>query len=185
MPSLASRSYAAALPPAVTAPGLGLRALTPSAQLWISGDPADAGFVAAASGVLGTLPAAGRIVGEDPLLLWQAPDRWLLVSERQRGADLARALEQALKGLHAAVSDTTDGLALFEVAGPAARRVVGQGTTFDLDPARFGPGSGVVTLFAGLRVSLYCPAPDRLRLHAEVASARFVWDWLTTAASAY
>lgn len=185
MPSLASRSYAAALPPATTAPGLGLRALTPAAQLWLSGDPADAAFAAAAGGVLGALPGAGHISGEDPLLLWQAPDRWLVVSERRPGTELARALRQALAGLDATVSDTTDGLALFEVAGPAARRVVGQGTTFDLDPARFGPGSGAVTLFAGLRVSLYCLAPDRLRLHAEVASARFVWDWLSTAASAY
>lgn len=185
MPSLASRSYADALPPVATTPSLSLRALTPAAQLWLSGDPADAAFAAAAGGVLGALPDAGHISGEDPLLLWQAPDRWLVVSERRPGAELARALRQALAGLHATVSDTTDGLALFEVAGPAARRVVGQGTTFDLDPARFGPGSGAVTLFAGLRVSLYCLAPDRLRLHAEVASARFVWDWLSTAASAY
>lgn len=184
MPSLVSRSYAADLPPAATGAAVTLTALTPSAQLWLSGDPADPAFTAAVAPLLGTLPAAGTFAGEEPRVLWQAPDRWLVVSERQPGAALAASLKAALKGIPSAVSDTTDGLALFEVAGPGARRVVGQGTTFNLDPAAFGPGQGAVTLFAGLRVSLYCLEPDRLRLHGEVASARFFWDWLTTAASA-
>lgn len=181
--SLAARSYAADLPPAV-APGLQLTALTPRAQLWLSGEPGDGAFAAAVEPLLGKLPAAGRFAGEDPLLLWQAPDRWLVVSERLSGPELAARLAAATRGLHAAISDTTDGLCLFEVAGPAARRVLGQGMTFDLDPARFGPGQGAVTLFAGLRASLYCLAPERYRLHGEVASARFLWDWLTTAATA-
>jgi len=183
MPSLVSRSYAQDLPPA-SGPGVTLRALTPSAQLWLSGDPQDAAFVAGVGKVLGALPPVGRFLGNDILTLWQAPDRWLVVSERRGSAELRHALEQNLKGLHAAVSDTTDGLACFEIAGPAARRVIGQGTTFDLDSARFGPGHGAVTLFAGQRASLYCLEPQRLRLHSEIASARFLWDWLTTAASA-
>ena len=184
MRELPARSYASDLPPAVAPPGLTLAALTPKAQLWLSGDPRDGAFVAGAAAVLGPLAAAGRIAGSDPLTLWQAPDRWLVVSETRPGRALAAALGAALEGCHAAVSDTTDGLALFEIAGPAARRLLGQGTTFDLDPARFGPGQGVVTLFAGLRVSLYCLPGERFRLHGEVASARFLWDWLTTAATA-
>lgn len=186
MPSpltLAARSYAADLPPAVVA-GVTLTALTPAAQLWLSGNPDDGAFAAAVQPLLGALPAAGRFAGADPLVLWQAPDRWLVVSDGTPGHELAGRLAAATRGLHAAVSDTTDGLCLFEVAGPAARRVLGQGTTFDLDPARFGPGQGAVTLFAGLRASLCCLAPDRYRLHGEVASARFFWDWLTTAATA-
>ncbi len=185
MPELAARGFAADLPPAITPTSVRLRALTPSAQLWLSGDPTDAGFVAGVDRVLGALPPVGETAGQDPLLLWQAPDRWLVVSETRRGGELAATLRQALTGVHAAVSDTTDGQALFEIAGPDARRLLGQGSTFDLDPLRFGPGRGAVTLFAGLRVSLYCLEPDRLRLHGEVASARFLWDWLTTAASAY
>jgi heterotetrameric sarcosine oxidase gamma subunit len=183
MPELSARSYALDLPRAITPAGLTLAALTPKAQLWLSGDPRDGVFAAAAASVLGPLATVGRIAGNDPLTLWQAPDRWLVVSETRNGEDLAAALGEALRGCHAAVSDTTDGLACFEVAGPAARRVIGQGTTFDLEPARFGPGQGVVTLFAGLRASLYCLAPERYRLHGEVASARFLWDWLTTAAT--
>lgn len=184
MPRLVARSYARDLPPAVIPPGLSVAALTPTAQLWLSGDPRDAVFAAGATRVLGPLAEVGRIAGSDPLTLWQAPDRWLVVSETQSGEALAAALAEALKGCHAAISDTTDGLACFEIAGPAARRLVGQGTTYDLDPLRFGPGQGVVTLFAGLRASLYCLAPERYRLHGEVASARFLWDWLTTAATA-
>jgi len=184
MPRLLARSYAQDLPPAIAPAGMTLAALTPAAQLWLSGDPDDAAFAAAATGILGPLATVGRIAGSDPLTLWQAPDRWLVVSEMQSGEALVAALGDALKRCHAAVSDTTDGLACFEIAGPAARRVIGQGTTFDLNPLRFGPGQGVVTLFAGLRASLYCLAPERYRLHGEVASARFLWDWLTTAATA-
>src|SRR5688500_9280194 len=124
MPSLVARSYARDLSPAVTPPGLSLAALTPAAQLWLSGDPQEAGFASGAARVLGPLAEVGRIAGRDPLTLWQAPDRWLVVSETRRGEALAAALDEALRGCHAAVSDTTDGLACFEIAGPAARRVI-------------------------------------------------------------
>lgn len=142
-------------------PQVALRVLDPAAQHLVT------------TAITANLPAAGRL-GENPTAIWQAPDRWLLVSD-----------EGPLPGRPAAdmVSDLTDGLALFEIEGPAARAVLQQAMTFDL--AALAPGQAAVTLFAGLRVTVYpWRRADCWRLHVERASARYVWDWLTTAASA-
>jgi len=154
-------SELAAVPPR---PGVALRVLDPARQLLVT---------TAASA---NLPPAGRLGGENPYAIWQSPDRWLLVSEQ--GTALAPAREAA-----DLQSDLTDGLALFEAEGPAARAVLQQAMTFDL--AALAPGQAAVTLFAGLRVTVYpWHRADCWRLHVERASARYVWDWLTTAAGA-
>lgn len=183
MPRLAHLDLRGELPAAPSVAGVTLRVLAPASQLWLSGNPADDAFQSALGGLLGApLPEAGRTAGEETLALWHAPDRWLLVGE---AAGLAQRVAAATRGSHCLVSDVTDGLAAFEIAGPLARDLLAQGTSFDLRPAAFGPGQGAATLFAGLRVSLYpWRSDDCLRLHGERASARFLWDWLTTAAEA-
>lgn len=154
-------SELAAVPPH---PGVALRVLDPALQL----------LVTSATGA--GMPAAGRLGGDDPYAVWQAPDRWLLVSDVGTQALPAHGAAD----LH---SDVTDGLAVFEAEGPAARSVLQQAMTFDL--AALAPGQSAVTLFAGLRATVYpWRRADCWRLHVERASARYVWDWLTTAASA-
>lgn len=161
-----------------------LAAVSPPSQILLSGDPGDRAFRAAAEGALGVaLPAAGRRAGESIHATWQAPDRWLVVAEEEAG--LAARLTAACAGTVSLVSDVTHGLAAFEVAGPHARDLLSQAVPLDLAPSAFQEGRGAATLFAGLPATLYPLSPDRLRLHGERASARFFWEWLTTAASAY
>lgn len=177
MPSrLARLSLGATLPPPPVLRSVSLRVVEPLEQVLLSGEPAALGAVLGLE-----LPGPGGITGGDPLAIWQAPDRWLLVSERE--AALAARLAAALAGRHAAVTDLSHGLALFEIAGAKARDLLRQGTSFDLDGLTVGRSA--VTLFADLRATLYPRGPETFYLHAEIASAAYVWDWLTAAASAY
>lgn len=165
MASLRRQPLTSELAAAPPRSGVALRVLDPALQLLLTtARPAN-------------LPGAGRLADLEgrAYAIWQAPDRWLLVAE-SGGPDLPRGADHL-------VSDLTDGLALFEVEGPAARAVLQQAMTFDL--AALAPGQAAVTLFAGLRVTVYpWRRADCWRLHVERASARYVWDWLTTAASA-
>mgnify|MGYP000586752886 CR=1 FL=1 len=161
-----------------------LSAVAPASQVLLSGDPGDAAFRAAAEAALGfALPGPAGRAGEAVHATWQAPDRWLVVAEQEAG--LAARVAAACAGTVTLVSDVTQGLAVFEVAGPHARALLAQAVTLDLAPGAFAPGQGAATPFAGLPVTLYPLAAERLRLHGERASARFLWEWLTTAASAY
>lgn len=162
MVDLRRQTLASELPTAAPNAGVALRVLDPRYQLLVS--------TAKPVG----LPAAGRLSESDGhAAIWQAPDRWLLVGEGEPPPRSAEAF----------VSDLTDGLALFEAEGPAAQTVLQQAMTFDL--ARLAPGEAAVTLFAGLSATVYpWRRADCWRLHVERASARYVWDWLTTAASA-
>lgn len=168
MASLARLPLAHELPAAAPLAGVALRVLDPALQLLVTGPAAG----------LDPLPGSGTLGGEDPYAIWQAPERWLLVAETAEAAQRAAPYHKARLA-----SDLTDGLALFEIEGPQALRTLQQAITFDL--ASLQPGQAAVTLFAGLRVTIYpWHRADRWRLHAERASARYVWDWLTTAASA-
>jgi len=157
MASLERRPLGGELPPAMPRAGVALRALD-LPQVLVT--------ATAAAG----LPAPGRASDGESYAVWQAPDRWLLVGAQPLpAADLA--------------SDLTDGLALFEIEGPGARAVLQQAMTYDL--AQLAPGQAAVTLFAGLRATVYpWRSAERWRLHVERASARYAWDWLATAASA-
>jgi heterotetrameric sarcosine oxidase gamma subunit len=168
MARLARRPLALELPAVPPQSGVALRVLDPVLQLLLT---------APAAGI-DELPAAGLLSGEDPYAVWQAPDRWLLVAETSAGVERVGRF-----GRGALVSDLTDGLALFEIEGPQALRTLQQAMTFDL--ASLQPGRAAVTLFAGLRATVYpWQRRDCLRLHGERASARYLWDWLTTAAGA-
>jgi heterotetrameric sarcosine oxidase gamma subunit len=166
MASLRRQPLASELAAVLPLPGVALRVLDPALQLLLTTvSPA-------------TLPGPGQLATLEggAYAIWQAPDRWLLVGESGAAPAMPRGTDYL-------VSDLTDALALFEAEGPAAQAVLQQAMTFDL--ATLAPGQAAATLFAGLRVTVYpWRRADCWRLHVERASARYVWDWLTTAASA-
>lgn len=112
------------------------------------------------------LPANTLRQQGDALTLWLAPDLALRIG----GADS--------EGF---VSDLTDGLAAFELAGPRARDIVAMGCT--LDDAALAPGRCARTLFGGVRVILYRHG-EAFRLHVERQLAAFLHLWLKTALNA-
>ena len=83
------------------------------------------------------------------------------------------------------VSDVTDGLATFEIAGPRAAEIVAMGCTLDAHGPALAPGRCAQTAFAGVKVVLYADAPrETFRLHAERSLAAWLLEWFTQAASA-
>lgn len=143
-------------PVAVSQPGLMIRVLDPVSQLLITGGPA---------------LAPNTVEGSDPCRVWLAPNRCLVVAE----VSVAPTPDAPF------VSDVTDGLALFDIAGPRAADIIAMGCT--IDPNALTPGRAAQTVFAGLKAILY-GHDDTVRLHVERPLARFLLDWLRQAASA-
>jgi sarcosine oxidase gamma subunit len=145
-----------ASPVAVSLSGLTVRVLDPASQFLVTGGPA---------------LAPNTVESSDPCWVWLAPNRCLVVAE----ASMAATPDAPF------VSDVTDGLALFEIAGPCVADIVAMGCTIDSDALR--PGHAAQTVFAGLKVILYGHGVA-VRLHVERPLARFLLDWLRQAASA-
>ena len=131
-----------AVGPAAAPRGVRLSERLDVGKLVLRGDPADRGFLAATGRALDiVLPTeANSSAGKGTIMaLWVGPDEWLITCPRERVAALMTALREALAGVHAAVTDVSDGRAVFRLAGPSARALLAKGTPLDLHPRVFRP----------------------------------------------
>lgn len=122
---------------------------------------------AAVGGILGLpLPAAGRASsGETGAVLWQGPERWLLIAPE--GSDLAVKLEAATAAHPAlAVTDVGHGRTVIRIEGPRARALLAKESPVDLSPEAFPVGSVAMTRFGHLAVTLHATGPDSLEVLA-------------------
>lgn len=122
---------------------------------------------AAAQAALGlALPEAGRAsLAERGEILWQGPERWLLVAPE--GTGLVAALEAAAAGRPAlAVTDLGHARTAIRLEGPGARTLLARETPLDLSEEAFGPGAVALTRFGQLAVTLHCRAPETLEILA-------------------
>jgi len=121
----------------------------------LRGNPADEGFLAAVRGVLGfPLPrVANTTVGSTAhLAYWLGPDEWLLATND--APSLARALDGALAGMFAAVTEVGGGNEVLVLDAATAREALAAECPLDLDPRTFGPGHCAQTRFAHAAVLL-------------------------------
>jgi heterotetrameric sarcosine oxidase gamma subunit len=81
------------------------------------------------------------------------------------------------------VSDMTNGLAVFEIAGPRAADIIAASCTLAPSGPELAPGHCAQTVFGGVRVILYV-RDGRFRLHVERQLAAFLLEWFSQAASA-
>jgi heterotetrameric sarcosine oxidase gamma subunit len=148
--------------PAAQAEALSVRLVTPASLALVSSAPA-------------TLAPNTR-AGDDPYWLWLAPDRALLVGNTAPATPPDGAF----------VSDVTDGIAVFEIAGARAAEVLAMGGPLDPRGPALARGSCAQTVFAGVKVTLYAYGPEgTFRLHAERSLAAFLLAWFQQAASAF
>lgn len=73
----------------------------------------------------------GACCGEDPAALCLRPGEWLLFSETSPASGLIGRLESHADPLRASVLDTSDGLAVFRLSGPAAPWLLGKLSCLD------------------------------------------------------
>ena len=168
-----------------TAPPVALAECLPRGRISLRGnpdDPAFAGGVAAVVGVeLPVKPGAVR-PGKDARILWLGPDEWLVETDRED--EVANRLEEALAGLHAAVTVVGDGSVTFFLAGPRARDVLAKGMTLDLD--RQAAGSCARGLLAKVPVLLHCRAGEAgYEITVARSFAGYARRWLEDAALEY
>ena len=134
----------------------------------------------------GAAPGAGPVRTGDAALAWLGvgPDRWLAVKTGRDGR-WAAVLARELEGL-AAVADQSDGYAVIEVAGPAARETLAKGFPIDLHPAAFGPEAAAVTLVAHIGAVIWRgEGEDRFLIAVFRSTAESFWHWLSGVAAAH
>ncbi|MEO1192232.1 MAG: sarcosine oxidase subunit gamma family protein [Pseudomonadota bacterium] len=121
------------------------------------------------------LPTPTAFSGQDPLLAWQGPGRWLLYAEAA-APSLPADLDDA--------SLVTDGFFVLDLAGPRLRDLLSLGTSLESSPSALPAGASAITRFAELQASLMMLEEDHLRLLVERASRDYLWAWLDQAVAA-
>ncbi|MEX2628752.1 MAG: sarcosine oxidase subunit gamma family protein [Tistlia sp.] len=138
----------------------------------LSGFPESrAAAAAAVQSVLGlALPEAGHsTAGEGGEVLWQGPERWLLVAPEgaDPGAGLVARLEAAVaEEPTLAVTDLGHARTVIRLEGPGARALLAKEAPLDLAPEAFPPGAVAMTRFGHLAVTLHCRGPESLEILA-------------------
>lgn len=118
-------------------------------------------------------------------VVWLGPDEFLVICEAGKDAEIASALEIALKTQHCAVTNITDALAAFHLKGTAVRQVLAKGCAIDLHPGRFTSGDAAQTLLSHAAVTMLAVADDELIVFCRTSFAPYVHDWLLDAALEY
>lgn len=130
------------------------------------------------------LPRDVGAVASGPVhVLCLGPGEWLVrVPLHSVPALHAQIVSQAsAQGL--AVVELSDGLAGFEVAGPAARELLSKGCGLDLHPRSFPAGRCARTRFAQIPVAIECAGdPQRFELHVAASHGPYLHEWIADAA---
>jgi heterotetrameric sarcosine oxidase gamma subunit len=93
-----------------------------------------------------TLPTTPRrIESAGTIILWSGPGSWLLL-----GAHLPDAVQN-----FAAVTDQTDGRAIFQITGPPARKILAKLIPIDLHESAFPPDATALTLAGHINVQIW------------------------------
>jgi sarcosine oxidase, subunit gamma len=187
------RSRAALAPGQLKPRGIRLGERQELGKVDLRGDPHDRAFMAAVGRVLDlllptescTAAAKGQINA-----LWLGPDQWLVTCPASDVAGLIGSLRAALQGVHAAITDLTDGRVAVRVAGPSARAVLAKGTPLDLHPRAFPPGRCAGTLLAKATVLIHLLDDDPERgpsydVYVARSFAHYLWIWLEDAGREY
>jgi sarcosine oxidase, subunit gamma len=158
----------------------------------LRGDPHDRAFMAAVGRVLDLLlpgEAGTSAAKEQIAALWLGPDQWLVTCPAPDAARLVGAMREALRDVHAAITEVTDGRVAFRLAGPSAQGVLAKGCPLDLHPRAFPLGSCAQSLLAKAAVLIHLvdvrPAEATFDVYVARSFAAYLWMWLEDAGREY
>ncbi len=165
------------------APGDADLVLAPSVYIWALQVQAHTSFPGTRTELAGlALPQApNSAAGADPVVLWLAPRRWLIVAG-SAGADIGAMLDAAARA-DVAACDVSDGFFRVRLGGALALELLAAGCALDLHPQAFAPAACARTRLARTGVLLHRRETD-FHLYFERSVAAYAWCWLQTTAQA-
>lgn len=119
---------------------------------------------------------------QDVTALRTAPDRWLLLSDRQPPAKLQSLVSQVLAGQLHLACDASAGLVCIAVEGRGARRLLAMGCGLDFSAAGFPAPQHRRTRLAGLAVVVHATGPAGFDLYVDRSCGEWLAHWLHCAA---
>ena len=169
--------------------GVVLGELPFAGKINLRGDAENKEYLAAVAGVLGfQLPLEANTVSGKGAhkALWLGPDEWLVTTPQAEDQDLLGKLADAVKDVHAAVTDVGDGRFTVTVSGPRARDLLAKGCGLDLHPRVFGPGRCAQSLLARVPVLIHQTGEAPVfEITVNRNMAVYLWEWLADAALEY
>ena len=123
-----------------------------------------------------TFASNGKVI-----VLWLGPDEWMVQAPHEAIADLQAALEAALSGQHAAVTEVSDHSVAITLSGGGARRILEKGCPLDLHPRAFGTGQCGQSHFLQAVIIVAQLDQDRYLLRVRRSMSEYLWDALADA----
>ena len=169
--------------------GVEIRPMARLAQVSMRADASDRALARRLSEAVGaSLPTEPGTVGSAPdadrHVLWLGPDEWLVVGPDGTAASIERAIHEASPEAFVTTVDVSANRVGMELAGPAARELLGFGCSIDLDPPAFGPGRCAQTLLARAAVIIWetaGPEAPSYRVLVRPSFAGYLGAWLIDA----
>ena len=164
---------------------ISLREITTRGMIDLRGIASDRKFMAAVKAVLGVdLPKTPRTSHSfgDIKALWLSPDQWLILSAREKAAELAAELTKALAGIHSLVVDVSDMRCIIRLEGEGAREVMMKSTSLDFTDGDFTPGYVRRVRFAEIAALFNIVEENAIDVYVFRSYANYAWDFLLKAA---
>ena len=164
-----------------------LQELPWSGKINLRGDPGNSRFLRKAGAVLELeLPLAANTLttSGERTAYWLGPDEWQFTCPIDELARLQQELEQALDGIHCAVTDVSDYYTVLELDGPDAAAQLARGCPLDLHPSAFATGRCAQTRMGHASVMLHKTSDTpTFRVQVRWSYTEYVWDYLVSALS--
>jgi sarcosine oxidase subunit gamma len=124
------------------------------------------------------LPSEPNVItGSTPRAMWLAPGEWLIAHFGEIQPDEWDLRLQPQNILYI-LNDVSDGYAVFDISGPAARDLIAHGCSLDLHPSVFGADRCARTVFADSPVLISTGStPSIFRVFADPGLEWFLRDW--------
>ena len=124
----------------------------------------------------------GAQFNADHGLFWMSPDELLLLCPYDAVQANLIQMQKSLGDHHSLCVNVSDARAVFDLAGDAARDVLGKLVPVDLSPARFNTGMFRRTRMAQVPAAFWLQSENQFRIVCFRSHARYVFDLLRTAA---
>lgn len=147
----------------------------------LQGRREDAGFLAAATALLGFEPPGrpgGVLEGHGRQLLTLAPGSWWIVAPVAAALPDWSTAAPPIFAAGGALFDLGSARVSLDIGGPAASRALARGTSIDLDPAAFPVGECRSTSMARMQSVIVRRENSLFRVHVNRSYANSFWEWL-------